>query len=39
MELDTYRRYTAPKTIVALKAEVEIARKWAIHEAERLSEE
>ena len=33
MELDTYRRYTAPKTIVSLKAEVEKARKWFIHEA------
>ena len=32
-ELDTYRRYTAPKTIVALKADVEKARKWFIHEA------
>ena len=33
MELDTYRRYTAPKTIVTLKADVEKARKWFIHEA------
>jgi HlyD family secretion protein len=33
LELDTYRRHTSPKTIVALKAEVEKARKWAIHEA------
>jgi HlyD family secretion protein len=33
MELETYRRYTAPKTIVALKAEVEKARMWFIHEA------
>jgi len=32
-ELDTYRRYTAPKNIVAFKAEVEKARKWFIHEA------
>jgi HlyD family secretion protein len=33
MELDTYRRYTAPKNIVSLKADVEKARKWFIHEA------
>jgi HlyD family secretion protein len=33
MEIDTYRRYKAPKTILSLKAEVEIARKWAVHEA------
>ncbi len=32
-ELDTYRRYTAPKNIVALKADVEKARMWFIHEA------
>jgi HlyD family secretion protein len=32
-ELDTYRRFNAPKTLVALRAEVEKARKWAIHEA------
>ena len=32
-ELDTYRRYTAPKTIVSLKADVEKARMWFIHEA------
>jgi HlyD family secretion protein len=33
MELDTYRRFNVPKTLVALRAEVEKARKWAIHEA------
>jgi HlyD family secretion protein len=33
MELDTYRRFNAPKTLIALRAEVEKARKWAIHEA------
>ena len=32
-ELDTYRRYTAPKTIVSLQADVEKARMWFIHEA------
>jgi HlyD family secretion protein len=32
-ELDTYRRFNARKTLVALGAEVEKARKWAIHEA------
>jgi HlyD family secretion protein len=32
-ELDTYRRYTAPKNIVSLKADVEKARMWFIHEA------
>jgi HlyD family secretion protein len=33
MELDTYGRFNATKTLVSLKAEVEKARKWAIHEA------
>jgi HlyD family secretion protein len=33
MELDTYRRYNASKTLVSLQADVEKARKWAIHEA------
>jgi HlyD family secretion protein len=33
MELDTYRRYNSSKTLVSLQAEVEKARKWAIHEA------
>jgi HlyD family secretion protein len=33
MELDTYRRYNSTKTLVALRADVEKARKWAIHEA------
>jgi HlyD family secretion protein len=33
MELDTYRRYNTAKTLVALKADVEIARKWFLHEA------
>jgi HlyD family secretion protein len=32
-ELETYRRFNVPKTLVALRAEVEKARKWAIHEA------
>jgi HlyD family secretion protein len=32
-ELDTYQRFNAPKTLVALRAEVEKARKWYIHEA------
>jgi HlyD family secretion protein len=32
-QLDTYRRFNSSKTIVSLKAEVEKARKWAIHEA------
>ena len=32
-ELEIYRRFTAPKTIVSLKADVEKALKWAIHEA------
>jgi HlyD family secretion protein len=31
-ELDTYRRYTAPKKILTLQAEIEIARKWSQHE-------
>jgi HlyD family secretion protein len=31
--LDTYRRFNSTKTDVALRAEVEKARKWAIHEA------
>jgi HlyD family secretion protein len=33
MELDTYRRFNGPKALVELQAEVEKARKWAIHEA------
>jgi HlyD family secretion protein len=33
MELDTYRRYNASKALVSLQADVEKARKWAIHEA------
>jgi HlyD family secretion protein len=33
MELDTYRRFNSTKTLVSLQADVEIARKWAIHEA------
>ena len=33
MELDTYRRYISPKTLVSLQADVEKARAWAIHEA------
>jgi HlyD family secretion protein len=33
MELDTYRRFNASKTLVALEADVEKARKWFIHEA------
>jgi hypothetical protein len=33
MELDTYRRFNATKTLVSFQAEVEKARKWAIHEA------
>jgi HlyD family secretion protein len=33
MELDTYRRFNATKALVSLQAEVEKARKWAIHEA------
>jgi HlyD family secretion protein len=33
MELDTYRRFNATKTLVSLQADVEKARKWAIHEA------
>ncbi len=33
MELDAYRRFNAPKTLVSLQAEVEKARRWAIHEA------
>jgi HlyD family secretion protein len=33
MELDTYRRFNAQKNLVALQAEVQKARKWAIHEA------
>jgi HlyD family secretion protein len=33
MELDTYQRFNGPKALVALRAEVEKARKWAIHEA------
>ena len=32
-ELDTYRRFNVPKTLTALRAEVEKARKWQIHEA------
>jgi HlyD family secretion protein len=31
-ELDTYRRFTAPKNILTLEAEIEIARKWSQHE-------
>jgi HlyD family secretion protein len=33
LELDTYQRFNSPKQLVALKAQVEKARKWAIHEA------
>jgi HlyD family secretion protein len=33
MELETYRRFNSTKTLVSLQAEVEKARKWAIHEA------
>jgi HlyD family secretion protein len=33
MELDTYQRFNSAKTLVSLQAEVEKARKWAIHEA------
>jgi HlyD family secretion protein len=33
IELDTYRRFNSEKTLVSLQAEVEMARKWAIHEA------
>jgi HlyD family secretion protein len=33
LELDTYQRFNGPKALVALQAEVEKARKWAIHEA------
>jgi HlyD family secretion protein len=32
-ELDTYRRFNAPKTLVSLRADVQMARKWYIHEA------
>jgi HlyD family secretion protein len=32
-QLDIYRRFNSEKTLVALRAEVEKARKWAIHEA------
>jgi HlyD family secretion protein len=33
LQLDTYGRYNSSKNLVALKAEIEKARKWAIHEA------
>ena len=33
MELDTYRRYNASRTLVSLQADVEKARAWFIHEA------
>jgi HlyD family secretion protein len=33
MELDTYRSFNSSKALVSLQAEVEMARKWAIHEA------
>jgi HlyD family secretion protein len=33
MELEIYRRFNSTKTLVSLRAEVEKARKWAIHEA------
>jgi HlyD family secretion protein len=33
MELDIYRRFNTAKTLVSLKADVEKARKWFIHEA------
>jgi HlyD family secretion protein len=33
MELETYRRFNSSKTLVSLEAEVEMARRWAIHEA------
>jgi HlyD family secretion protein len=33
LELETYRRHNSTKNLVALKAEIEKARKWAIHEA------
>jgi HlyD family secretion protein len=32
-EFDTYRRFTAPKILVSLKAEVVKSRKWFDHEA------
>jgi HlyD family secretion protein len=32
-ELETYRRFNSPKTLTALRAAVEKARAWAIHEA------
>jgi HlyD family secretion protein len=34
MELDTYRLYTAPKQILTLQADIEVARKWAQHETD-----
>jgi HlyD family secretion protein len=33
MEIETYRRFNSSKTLVSLQADVEIARRWAIHEA------
>jgi HlyD family secretion protein len=33
MELDTYRSFNSSKTLVELRAEIENARSWAIHEA------
>jgi HlyD family secretion protein len=33
LELDIYRRFNTTKTLVSLRADVEKARKWAIHEA------
>ena len=32
-ELETYRRFNVPRTLTALRAEVEKARMWQIHEA------
>jgi HlyD family secretion protein len=32
MELDIYRLFTAPKKILTLQADIEVARKWAQHE-------
>jgi HlyD family secretion protein len=33
MEHETYRHFNSSKTLVSLQAEVEMARRWAIHEA------
>jgi HlyD family secretion protein len=33
MEFDTYRKFNTAKTLTSLRADIEKARKWAIHEA------